>query len=730
MKTIHYILYVAFAALLFTACQEEDFGSGAKGGIRISLTEEVGVDVSTRSTPEELGKPMASQFKFKITDNTGATENYDYTDKVIPLSAGTYDVVAYCGDIATTVALDAPYYEGAAEATVEDGKTTNVKLSCKVANALLSIRINEDDKEKFEAAFETPSFQLTVGGKSVATSDITKSFYFPAGSTISKLAFSKDGSDYQELEGITWPSSIKAADHIIVTVGIEPAPSGVSLTVEKMKVETVTIKETIPMEWLPAPKIGYFNEQEGLTSIEYTESNNATPAKLNFSGSMAIEDIELGFEFGDTQYADWNSKTYNLTSISDEDKSALTQAGIVLPELGESTTGSIDFTNLTANLQVASGSATENKIKLRVKANNRWSSEEGKPSVYTIKTIAPKITVSAKPEDIWAKSLTVSGSEVESDNPTKITVTGYQYLDGAEWKDCTNGLAKLTDLPSEAKMQVRAVYREGVYAEPTEIELEEPTQLPNSDMEEWYNEEIEGSIRTYYPWSSSSTSFWNTNNDYTTRYRTWGSTEGYNCFPAVSYVSGRNGGKAAELRNTASGRGNTRFLGHTELDVNKVAGELFIGDIEVVTKGSAAIGSSIEDYYTITKGKGFEVRPTALQFYYKYNPYNGNDTWKVYFELLDENRETIISKEVTSSETKNDYGNTPMTVQFDYEEGKTYAKCKYIYIVFSSTINTGSSLPYGDVTYYLQENGESLQYSHVYVGSVLTIDDISLVYDK
>ena len=71
-----------------------------------------------------------------------------------------------------------------------------------------------------------------------------------------------------------------------------------------------------------------------------------------------------------------------------------------------------------------------------------------------------------------------------------------------------------------------------------------------------------------------------------------------------------------------------------------------------------------------------------------------------------------------------------MTVQFDYEEGKTYAKCKYIYIVFSSTINTGSSLPYGDVTYYLQENGESLQYSHVYVGSVLTIDDISLVYDK
>lgn len=725
MRKIQYIIYVALATLLFTSCQEDDFSSGAKGGIRISLTEDTDVDVSTRSTPEELGKPVASNFKFEINGTS-----YNYTDKVIPLSAGEYKIVAYYGNTASTIVLDAPYYEGTAEATVEEGKTTNVSLPCKVANALLSVKIKEDSKEKFNAAFPKAQFKLSLeSGNNCELTDTTKSFYFPAGSIISGLAFSKDGSDYQDLGIKDWPKEIKAADHIIVTVGIEPAPSGVTLTVEKVDVQTVTIEETIPLEWLPKPKIGYFNDEEGLTSIEYTESNNAIPAKLNFSGSMAIEDIELGFEFGDKQYADWNSKTYNLASISEEDKNALTQAGIVLPELGKSTMGSIDFTNLTANLQVAEGSATENKIKVRVKANNRWSSEEGEPSVYTIKTIAPKITVSAKPEDIWAKSLTVSESEVESDNPTKITVTGYQYLDGAEWKDCIDGLAKLTDLPAEPKMQVRAVYREGVYAEPMEIALETPAQLPNSSMDEWNYSTVARSIITYTPCTSGNSSFWNTNNSYTTRYvqeiEIFGSgSNPYNCFPAVSYVP-RNNGKAAEIRSTAAGRGNTKAFGHTELDLNKVAGELFLGDIEVIQGGTAA--SPDGDHYVIQKGREFNSRPSALSFWYKYSPCN-SDTWKVTIELLDENKEIIISKTYQSSEAKSEY--TEVTVPLDYQESVLYEKCKYIYIIFSSTINVGSSLQYNTVDYTLWKDNNQQTFEHTYVGSVLTIDDIQLIYDK
>ena len=142
-------IYIGLIALLFTACQEEDFGSGVKGGIRITLAEEVGVDVSTRSTPEELDIPMATDFKIEATNSAG-DKKYSGTfkkDETIPLDAGTYEVIAYYGTN-ETLALDTPYYEGIAEnIDVKEGYTTPVTLTCKVANALLSIRINEDDKE-------------------------------------------------------------------------------------------------------------------------------------------------------------------------------------------------------------------------------------------------------------------------------------------------------------------------------------------------------------------------------------------------------------------------------------------------------------------------------------------------------------------------------------------------------------------------------------------------------
>lgn len=539
------------------------------------------------------------------------------------------------------------------------------------------------------------------------------------------------------MEGI--PTTLEAADHLILTLAPEQSKYELPLEISKAEVTSVTITETIPLEWLPKPKIGGFNE-DGANTLEYTETADAIPAVLNFSGSSDIQDVEFSFAFADGQekYQRLNSKTFTFSALTEEDKALLQTAGIEIPSWTDKS-GSWNLTAMTANLQVASGSETSNKIKLRVKANNRWSSEEDAPAEFEIKTVAPEITVSAKPEDIWAKSLTVSGSEVKSGNPEKIQVTGYQYLDGAEWKDCTDGLAKLTNLPSDAKMQVRAVYREGVYAEPTEIVLETPAQLPNSGMEEWSYETYTGDRYLFNPWNDGGTSFWDTSNDFTARHRNNNSSTtiaNYNGFHSVSYVQGRTGtGLAAELRSTANGRGNTRFIGHTEQDYNKVAGELFTGTAKVTmgNTGGGMFGDSDggDDTYEREKTASFSSRPTALQFYYKYVPYN-SDSWRVHVELLDENKNVIIQNEKTSSVTQNDW--TEEKVELNYQEGTTYAKCKYVYVIFSSTINPGANMPYREITqtFYVLENGalSAKTYSPAYVGSVLTIDDISLVYDK
>lgn len=735
MKTIHYIIYIALAAIFFTACQEEDFSSGIKGGIRISLTEEIGTDVSTRSTPAELTIPIEKDFTIEVKNKAGDTKYSGKLteDKVIPLEVGSYDVRAYYGkDV--SLALDAPYYEGTAEnINVKEGYTTPVTLTCKVANALLSIQINEDDKKKFDEAFKTPSFQLTVGGKSVATSDITKSFYFKAGSTISKLAFSKDGSDYQDLEIKNWPKEIKAADHIIVTVGIEPAPSGITLTVEKVKVQTVTIEETIPMEWLPKPSVSAtgFDTNNSLTFAE-TETKEA---KLDLKLASALQDIKFKFNFEDEQFFLDKEKEYVWSN--EEDKKVISeQLGINVSDK------SVDLNGLLAKLQTNAGATTTNTIEVDVKANNRWSSEDETANrTYTITCNKPVFKVDAYPGNIWTKEFTMNAlreEQVESGDFTKLSGDmTYQYsADGQTgWTNLSDGMRQ-DQLQPGTTYYIRGLYRDAVPGEVTEVSTYPVIPLENGDMEYWTEEERgyyydanifnsnDPKLRVYYPWNSES--FWNTNNNFTTRNRdastaAFSIVYRYNSFPAVSYTKDANSGTwAAELRNTAAGRGNVSSS-ESSYEFNNVPGELFIGDISVSEGGTEIIP---DDSYSINKGRAFVSRPTALRFYYKYAPYN-TDSWKVYIALYDSD-DNIIAENTVTGGSQSSYKN--IDVPFNYTDDMNVVPAK-IYVYFASSIYSGNQLPYHKMnvtTWYKdsQRTDETLS------GSVFTIDDIQLIYDK
>lgn len=713
-------IYIGLIALLFTACQEEDFGSGVKGGIRITLAEEVGVDVSTRSTPEELDIPMATDFKIEATNSAG-DKKYSGTfkkDETIPLDAGTYEVIAYYG-INNTLALDAPYYEGTAEnINVKEGYTTPVTLTCKVANALLSIRINEDDKEKFEATFKNPSFQLKVDEKSLENSDTTKSFYFPAGSTITKLAFSKDGSEYQELEGITWPSSIEAADHIIVTVGIEPAPSGISLNVSKVEVVPVTIEETIPLEWLPKPKVEAtgFDNNNTLTFAE-TET---PPAKLNLDLASALQDIKFKFDFEDEQFS-FEDREYLLST----DKETIEQAlGITLPAIG-ATEASIDFAPLVAKLQSKVDGATSNKIMIVPQANNRWSSEKTDvDSVYTFTCNKPEFSIAVQEGNVWTKTFTIDEPTVTAgDAETIKSKLKYQYkTENGEWQDCEQ-LVQFDSAPDEKNYQVRAIYREAIASEEVAVTLETPAQLPNSGMEEWSTREL-GSwgwfdkTRYYgfYPYNNGEQNiWWATNNERSQDGNIVAGIGDHVAFsPCVSYSETiKHTGSRSALVYT-SGHGGGYISSAIKIyPEGAIAGNLFIGNYLWSDKTE-----------TITAGHSFTVRPTSFKFWYKYVPKN-SDTFKVYIEL--KNGDEVIASgtfipQTISSET--DW----IEASIDLDYGDSPKTATSIYVQFLST--TKKSFSESDF-----DQNKSITFPvmgdwNAHIGSMLYIDDLSLIYDK
>ena len=736
-------IYIGLVGMLMAACQTEQW-EAPQGGLCITLAEDV--SISTKSTPAELGKPTAEKFTLNIVKESTGESLYSgvYTSQPIPASTGTYTVTATYGtDYA--IALDSPYYKGEATGVeVEANQPTPVTLTCKVANALASIVYGEGQIYKFNDLFSTYGVEVKAGNSSVTIGRngfTEQSAYYRAGST---PTFTFKGTLKESNEDVSMEitsdkltaDAFQAGQHCKLTLSLKPAIAGAIITVEKVEVETVTISETIPVEWLPKPKI----EAEGFEANKLTFTETETPeASIKLNTSSTLQDLKIKFNFEDPQFTVFNQE-YTLSTLDEETRKNIEETlGIFLPQVGDAAS-TIQLNNLIAQLQTKNaGETTNNTIELDVKANNRWSSEDATTNrVYTLTCNKPEFSVSVDAENCWSREFTINEITVTTGNAEKIKNNlRYEYYNGTEWVECatredikgrTQQFNSSAENIAPKNYRVRALYRGTIASTEAEAILETPEQLPNSQMEEWhYTGPFSHDVYSYYPYVESNESFWSTNNDYTTRYRQGTFGYPYNCFPAVSYVPGRNGGKAAEIRNTASGAGNTidSFFGDAKIDnKNKVAGMLFIGDFECSTGVSATNYS-----YTKTNGKEFNVRPTSLKFWYKYIPYT-NDTWQAHIELWDENKEIIIQQNFQSSIQKNDF--EEVEIKLNYDDQQTYPICKYIYIIFQSTITEGGNMPFEwfKNTYVLWRDDQQFSYEEPHVGSVLTIDDISLIYDK
>lgn len=285
-------LKIIYATLLtltgwgLVSCESDMDISIERGAIRISL-ENVAPGVLTRSTPSDLGTPLAEGFLVSVRDGSGR-EVYSapYSETDIPLPAGQYEVSASYGDN-PPIAIDNPYYLGTAIATVEGEAVSPVSVECKVANALVSVRFGRDEEEKarFGKFYDTYALRVYVGDRYVNISDRDsyKSAYFRAGSRVS-LAFTgvlaADGREVSmplDAAGTGFPDVFQAADHAIVTLSLPDPESATVVDVSKAEMEEATMEETIPVSWLPIPQV--------LPSHAYDADGNLVGTDIAFTNS-------------------------------------------------------------------------------------------------------------------------------------------------------------------------------------------------------------------------------------------------------------------------------------------------------------------------------------------------------------------------------------------------------------------------------------------------------------
>ena len=701
-------LVATLLGVLFVACsEEENLSQTGKTGFLVSLAEDVKVD--SRKTPEELGKPAASQFNLKITNQVTGSELYNgsYTNQLIPASAGRYEIEAtHGGD--SVLALDAPYYKGTAEADLADGESKTVNVKCKVANALASVVFSDGGALKFEDQFSKCELNVLVSGNS-ALIDGIKSAYYRAGSTptFEFRGILKDSGEevVQTLTNAKFedPATFAAGAHCVITLKIGAVEPGVKIEITKVEVKEVTVSETIPMEWLPKPKV----TAEGFTDNTLSMYETETPtAKFNFNLSSALQELKFTLNLADETYQSLN-KTYTLSELSEEDRTALTNAGIILPVIGFKE-ASLDFTGLTAKLTGSTtGEVLSNVITLdEVKANNRTLEGE---QVYTIQTSAPEFNLVVYPGNTWTRQFTAN-SQVTHGNVSVISkglTYEYRTVDG-EWTSSLDSI--ITELTPKTAYKVRGKYGDH-YTEEVEVTTYPVIELENGGLEGGTitkgNDSNGSQYGAVYSWSG-----WCTLNELTcddTHAFIWGNTA----------FNSRSGTRPATAREGSNGSASAWIMtmgygyGGTSGPEIITPSELFLGTLTNVNHS--------EDTATKNYGIVHKSRPTGLRFYYKYTPYNG-DSSDIYIQLKGINGEILGSASLNETSSVSSF--KEITLDIDYVDEYKELEPETLVIVFKSGFNSDVK----DYETWSLMGSNSAEPSHR--GSELYIDDVELVYDK
>lgn len=720
-RYFHHIIIFASLFVILTSCQEEDLTT--KGGVFNITLEDNPSSINKRSLPTDLSDELKNQFIINIENEEGQKEyngSLDtYNTKSPAHKPGQYHIQASYGEN-KSLALDEPYYISEIQTeTINANQATDVTLLCTVGNALATF-IFANPAEAAEK-FSNYTFVTKVNGTSVnCTAEDGHNPYFKEGSTV-EFYIQGTTTDNKPFDyKFASISSAKKQMNYKYTISIGETTNGdATLDISvNTTIETVTINETVPEEWLPKAKItseGF----DGNNALNYRETTDAATTKINYQALKPIEDIEMTLNFEDPTLNSLN-KTYIFSKITEEERQQLVNAGITLPELNN-TTGSFELTNMISKLLCANdGTTAVNHISLRIKANNRWSDIKE----YTINTLRPEFNITVNEGDFWSKEFAIREFNVTEGNAEKIKSNiVYQYSEngGTSWTNCNEGMKqKFSTHPENKNYKVRALYRGLLASNIADVTLETPAQLPNSDMEEWYIETKKKSgtwpfkDKTYYTFhpyleGAAGSSWWDTNND-----KAQGGTyalgiwyEG--CFAScVSYTEDSHTGSKAALI-YVSGCGDEYANTSNTYVGGAMVGSLFIGSYNS----------------GIVQGHDFPSRPTSISFWYKYKPYN-SDTFKVIVSLKDGENEIangIYEPEAYSIED-NEYKQATINFNFINYEQKPTTICVQFLASNKTDLSQDDFILGTTISYPTIGNWT------VHMGSILKIDDISLTFDK
>lgn len=687
-----------FAVCMLSACQQDE--TPATGSLQVELTD--GTD--TRALPA-FSDEMTGQFAVSVYNQADAKTVFQGTCAELNASSlllkpGDHTVKA-CFGTNPAVALDEPYYvSDPATVTIVSGKTQTVSLVCRVGNALAAFELTNQDK--LEKVIKDYAIVTTVGDASVEwrPGDLANP-YFRAGSAVTfylKGTWLENNQPYSRK--LVEIESAEAAHIYKYRFAVDTSNmTGLTLDITvDASVEEVGVSETLPQNWLPAPKISATGF-DALYLLTYTETADNVAAAIDYTAARPVQEVELTLNYADPRLASLNG-TYLLSSLTAEQRAALLAADIELPAVdGSLKAGRLVF-NTRDYLTLDGGADASNHISVRVKANDRWSDAGS----YEIQTIRPLFGLTILPGNVWTKEFSaspLSQADLTSDgNVSRFTDITYEYsTDGGNTWLPSTGL-RTAGLTPNTTYQARAKYRGQIAGSAVTVKTYPLTALTNGGLETW--SQVSGKDGSFTANYGARFEFdgWATINQLTCDFCPW-TAYNYNTRSGTRPVSDTPSGSGTAAWIATMGWGYGGTTGHPK---HRTPSELFLGSLTDVDTDN--------DSATKNYGIDYGSHPTGVQFSYKYKPYDGDQS-DIFVQVL--NGDQVLGS--GSLEQSYEVGSyTTHVMNLTYDTNLLHLSPNRLILVFRSGKNASTT----------KQGINNVEQ----VGSQLFVDDISLVYDK
>lgn len=725
-KTKVFSMHLLLLVLLASSCSrvEETYYEPGEGGIRIDLATELpatradvtesslNVDdfkVEILNSKKVIFKRWATFGEYKTQENTAFHMN----------AGGPYTVRATYGDSLAS-GWDAWFFMGEQVFEVKPQQTAELSVTCRMANVKVAVAYGENLQADYQ------DYKATVSnsrGRLVFEKDRAEAGYIPVGTlTVDMELTDASGKKWYFRSGEV---SAAAGDYITLNLDTKQAPQGsldLTLSVD-YSTNDKTVEVGITDAFLPAEKpvlsLTGFDAESG--QLSFVESNDPGEASVTLTWDPKASPVKSLKLKSESEYFKEHGlpAEVDFCSLTSTDRDLLLNAGLLFPEMsGEMTANMVklEFDGLAPKLEYDDDEAA-NTHTFTIEATDSKDNVVTK-TVTIVPIQASKSLSEIQPGNVWARraylTLNTDG------DPSKLTVqvkesgTELWYTpEGTEYSvSGKTSSATVKGLKSNTAYAFRAVYNGFAAAESQDMTTEAEQQPENASFEEWSESTVklftngDKEQQTYYPWKTGGNQWWDTNNSLTAKswgtvdpdLANWFSKQTYKSFPMVSYVPGRNG----------------------------FAAQMMLIAVSSSATGSTApfpiigLGKIFTGVYEGEQGRSFPSRPDILKFWYKYESVN-SDNFTVYISM--KNGDIVIGEGTfTSSESKTEWVECAVDITYN----RTDLVADTIYIEFVSASDTEKwkyANNIGDIVYGGDKTAD------VHRGSILTIDDLELIYE-